>query len=174
MLDKLELRKEMKSTHLIQRLEKPRGFINPFSFGGGLRNGGMSAKAMDILKTIMSFDYMGSAEFEWGAVPAAFEFIAKQAAENNIRVYSMKVNNIYIYCLFPIQYFEEVYTRIKQLIEDEHKFRLQEHCGLKDVIYPNARYTSSTVGWIEIDNGFMFFTDFEMYQNVCKLFGIKN
>ena len=76
---KLELLKEMKRTYLIQRLEKPRTLKiagvelkdNPFSFGGGLRNGGLSKDATDLLRPLFSFDYMGAAEFEFGAVPEA-------------------------------------------------------------------------------------------------------
>jgi hypothetical protein len=69
------------SSYLIQRLEEPWGGMaqfkdNPFSFGGGLRNGGLSQEAMDLIRGIWSFDYMGSAEFEFGAVPEALNAIA--------------------------------------------------------------------------------------------------
>lgn len=69
----------MKNSYLIQRLRKPYGRDNPFSFGGGLRNGGLSDEAMDILRGVFSFDYMGAAEFEFGAVPKALQGIAKDA-----------------------------------------------------------------------------------------------
>ncbi len=43
----------MEKTHLIQRLKEPIGRTNPFSFGGGgLVNGGLSEKAMELLKPI--------------------------------------------------------------------------------------------------------------------------
>ena len=75
----------MKSSWLIQRLNKPYGENpfglkdNPFAFGGGLVNGGLSHEAMDILRGIFSFDYMGAAEFEFGAVPKALQTIAANA-----------------------------------------------------------------------------------------------
>ena len=75
----------MKRSYLIQRLNKPikiegNGLLatlqkNPISFGGGLRNGGFPQKAMDILRKVFEFDYMGSAEFEYGAVPEALAAI---------------------------------------------------------------------------------------------------
>ncbi len=57
----------MRDSWLIQRL-KPAypGLVqlwvdNPFAFGGGLRNGGLSGEAMNLLRGIFSFDYMGAA-----------------------------------------------------------------------------------------------------------------
>ena len=69
---------------LIQRLHKPESFKlagvetdNPFSFGGGLINGGLSKEAMDLLRPIFSFDYMGAAEFEFGEVSKALTALAR-------------------------------------------------------------------------------------------------
>lgn len=66
----------MNKTMLIQRLIKPRGF-NPFSFGGG--GGKFSKAAMEMLHPILSFDYMGASEYEWGAVPEAFLMLSRYA-----------------------------------------------------------------------------------------------
>ena len=75
----------LKESWLIQRLERPRTFKvqgkavdNPFSFGGGYKNGGLTDEAMDLIRPIMSFDYMGAAEFEFGAVPETLSKIARQ------------------------------------------------------------------------------------------------
>jgi hypothetical protein len=74
--------------YLVQRLQRPYkgkegGLIkddpNIFSFGGGFKNGGLSKQAMDIFKELFRFDYMGAAEFEFGAVPKAFQAIAQNA-----------------------------------------------------------------------------------------------
>lgn len=70
----------MKSTYLIQRLEAPRQtsshteLLNAFSFGGGL-----SKEAIQLLSTVCSFDYMGAAEFEFGALPKALQAMAAHA-----------------------------------------------------------------------------------------------
>ena len=42
-----------------------------------MRNGGLSNEAMDLIRGIWSFDYMGASEFEWGAIPKALGEIAK-------------------------------------------------------------------------------------------------
>ncbi len=159
----------MRDTCLIQRLEKPFDAPNPFAFGGGLSNGGFSADAMKILKTLYRFDYMGSAEFEWGAVPAAFQFLAKQSHAK--KVVAGKVGGVYY--IVPKSYEEEVKIRIEKLKDNEHSFSLKEYCGLKDALTQTEKRFHEPVGWIEIDNGFMFFIDEEMFNNSCNLLGIK-
>ena len=65
----------MEKSRLIQILLKPYktgGILdnsdNPFAFGGGLKNGGLTDEAMDIIRDIFRFEYMGFAEFEFGKV----------------------------------------------------------------------------------------------------------
>lgn len=88
---------EFKEPWLIQRLEKPyvaTGDVapiftdNPFSFGGGMVNGGFSKEAWAIVKKICGFDYMGSAEFEWGAVPKALGELLEHSVADNVTFFS--------------------------------------------------------------------------------------
>jgi hypothetical protein len=178
--DKLTLNKEMKGTWLIQRLQKPtqyelKGKRNPFSFGGGLKNGGLSDDAMGLLRGIFSFDYMGAAEFEFGAVPQAIKFIAEQALKHNLIAATLILDtkgNEKVYYITPRDYAPEVVCRIKQLRKDE--LRLKEWCGL-DKYFDGffGKPSKENVGWLELDNGFFFFVDRTMYESVCKLFGIE-
>jgi hypothetical protein len=64
--------------YLIQRLEKPSKDAkwNPFSFGGGYRNGGLSADAVGLLAPVFQPAYMGAAEYEFGALPKALQAVA--------------------------------------------------------------------------------------------------
>lgn len=69
-------------SYLIQRLKRPHKSDGPlgdlarcFAFGGGLADGGMSKEAYALVNKLWRFDYMGSSEFEWGAVPAALAAI---------------------------------------------------------------------------------------------------
>jgi hypothetical protein len=103
--DKLVLQEKMKRTWLVQRLQKPapmsikgKDISNLFSFGGGFRNGGLTDEAMALLKNVFSFDYMGSAEFEWGAVPQALSFLATQTLVSG--TVAVKPGNI-VYYLCP-------------------------------------------------------------------------
>lgn len=76
------------SSYLIQRLQTPQDYgkfkDNPFNFGGGLKNGGLSEDAMKLLRPIFSFDYMGAAEYEFGEVPRAMQKVAKFAADKEL------------------------------------------------------------------------------------------
>ncbi len=170
MEERLVLKEKMGRSWLIQRLEKPYGTINPWSFGGGLVNGGLNKKAMEILKNLYSFDYMGSSEFEWGAVPAAFNFLAEQSTNHNL--ISGQISNVFYIC--PKNYEEGVKKVISDLLEDENKnFRLKEFCGLKNRVENPNEYNERKVGWLELDNGFMFFVDEEMFKNSKTLFEIS-
>ena len=157
----LELKSKLGDSYLVQRLDKPRNFINPFSFGGGLKDGGLSIKASDILKSVFSFDYMGAAEFEWGAVPNALQFLAEQAHAKNLVAGKLTGDNAtVIRYLCPKQYEAEVIERITAI--ENNTISLKEPHKMRE-----------TAGCLELDNGFMFFYDKEMFENTCKLFGQK-
>ena len=170
----LRLNGDLGKSYLIQRIEKPwkrNGEVvtNPFSFGGGLRNGGLSEEAFVILRDIMAFDYMGSAEFEFGAVPRTFQFLAKQSSANNLATGFVRCGDKDVYYISPKPYESGVRERITKLYQDEHQFRLKEGCWLRSSL-DGDKYREKIVGWLELDNGFAFFTDREMYESVSRLF----
>jgi hypothetical protein len=170
----LTLNNEMDTTWLIQRLNKPQNFDNPFSFGGGLRNGGLSDNAMSLIRNIFSFDYMGAAEFEFGAVPQALKFIAEQATNNNLIASVIEVGkDEIVYYISPKEYATEVVNRIQLLRQD--KIRLKESCGLNYYFdeFFGKPFRTDNVGWMELNNGYFFFVDKSMFENTCKLFGIS-
>lgn len=154
------MNEKIKKTYLIQRLNKPTNFNNPFSFGGGYRNGGLSEEAMKLLSPIFSFDYMGSAEFEFGAVPEAFQKLSN--AENVVG----EVSSVFYIC--PKELINHVEKTINKLIENEYELNLKESCRLKQSISGDGK--NKNCGWIELDNGFMFFTDKEMFEKTKALF----
>jgi rhodanese-related sulfurtransferase len=75
---------KLQRSYLIQRLNAPYGGINPFSFGGGKVNGGLSKEAAVRLSDIFAFDYMGAAEYEWGEVPEAIEVLGQAAKDGEL------------------------------------------------------------------------------------------
>ncbi len=161
----------MKRVYYVQRLNAPIGVINPFSFGGGLIDGGFAPDAMKILRDIISFDYMGSAEFEWGAVPTAFKslFEDKTITKDEFKIGD---KNLYVICSSIIK--NDVIEWIKQSAIESPQ--LKERLCLKQTLegHPYNDYK----GWIKIEDDkycsepFMFFIDKQMFDNVCKLFGI--
>lgn len=168
--EKLHLKEQMDRSYLIQRLLKPVGRFNPFSFGGGLRNGGLSAEAVELLEGIFSFDYMGSAEFEWGAVPTALQFVAEEAGKGQVA--SGEYRGVYYIC--PSSYEQGVRKVIGALLDNVRSLRLKEYCGLSDAVNPSAPpRRNPIVGWLELNNGFFMFTDAEMFENTKRLLGVN-
>ena len=64
---------------------------------------------------------------------------------------------------------EKVLEVVKQLIKNESKLNLKGFCGLKESIEGKME----TVGWIELNNHFMFFIDKKIYHDVISLFGLE-
>lgn len=184
----------MQRSWLIQRLEAPpKGTMlgmkdNPFNFGGGMVNGGLSPEAMDLFREIFSFAYMGSAEFEFGAVPKAFQTLVK--AEANLVSFTIEVplaavpqtynqrkaktplpeGDATIYVLCPAGMTVEVTKRITEMASG--KEQLKDGTMLTNALNPEHKWDHHTQGWLEIDNGFMFFTNQEMFTKVAALFGV--
>lgn len=161
---------------LVQRLERPFKRMgpltdNPFSFGGGYKNGGLTDEAMGLLRGIFGFDYMGSAEFEFGAVPKALQQIAKA----ELTAFTFDIDGHTIYSLAPAAWKTDVEARIREFAEKDYgpgAYRLKEITRLHAVLNDEP-YTDRLAGWLELDNGFMFFTDEEMWSKTCKLFGVE-
>jgi len=188
---------EFGRTWLVQRLEPPVGSLlggklkdNPFIFGGGLRNGGLSDDAMDLLRDVFSFEYMGAAEYEFGAVPEALSAMAASAEAGALRASSFaiplkavaapwrgdagdianKLCEIYVLC--PTGWIKEAHKRIADLAAG--KVSTKMGTSFANVLRPDASdYQPTTRGWLELDNGFMFFAGREMWEQTCALFGVE-
>lgn len=179
----------MEGSYLIQRLKKPYGRVNPFSFGGGLRNGGLSDEAMNLLTGIFSFDYMGAAEFEFGAVPKALQKMAKNADQYLVTTLSFPLKEVAkswrdkstkppvgdatIYVICRKEDVQEVHDRIKQFAAENYNKNLKESTRLQEALRPLEDWDTEVRGWLELDNGFFFFTDKEMCEKTAELFGIE-
>ena len=192
---------ELESSWLVQRLQQPRGGItlpdgkvvdNPFSFGGGgYKNGGLSDTAMDALRGIWEFDYMGAAEFEFGSVPKALHAIARMAEAKELAQFQVPVetkNNCrpfgkdaipgvvkgVVWGLCHKEAVDGVCARIKGWAFEEYGKdapRTKERVGLERALRePTSPYRS--VGWLELDNGFIFFVDHQMFEKTAELFGV--
>lgn len=179
----------MERPYLIQRLQKPykiqSGIFkdNPFSFGGGLINGGLSKEAMNILRDIWNYDYMGSSEFEWGAVPASLQYIGKNQFnytrgefEVNAKSHDfknrkdIKAKGI-VYYVCQKDDVKEVKEWIEKFADDKKRnYRTLESVYLADNIC-EVEHKIDTVGWHDLDNHYLFFTDKTMFESFCNVFG---
>jgi len=182
----------MKEPYLIQRLKKPYKIevkdslmgklAEAFTFGGGMSKGGIRKEAWDIITQIWRYDYMGSAEFEFGAVPESLERMAK--SKKLIKFETLVKANHYSYgnkkrlsaegtvhIICDKEFKDQVAEYIRVMAAAQEKYRTKEYVGLAQSIC-GAEYYTDTVGWHDIINDYMFFTDKEMFDNTCKLFGL--
>jgi hypothetical protein len=184
------------SSYLIQRLDPPienPGILgaNPFSFGGGYKNGGLSDEAMGLIRGIFRFDYMGAAEFEFGAVPEALQKIAKAANDSALDAWEFSVlysqvekpwraeknppaprTRAALYAVGPAENRDAITERVLAFT-GKNRPRTKEWVGLNDVLRPGGDYERTTRGWLELDNGYFFFTDRTMWAKTAALFGIE-
>lgn len=172
---------DMEESYLIQRLKKPVGYMNPFSFGGGFKAGGINESAMKLIDKIFSFDYMGAAEFEFGAVPKALDKIRDNKSDFikgsftvHWKTFRWKTkekvkgdNKVYFIC------HKDQKKEVKKRIAGWAMGKNINACPKCGVRLNDSFDDQDFHGWLELDNGFFFFIDKEMYENVLKLFGIE-
>lgn len=172
----------MEPSYLIQRLckaypntESPMSKI-ALEFGGGLIRGGFTEKSYNQINKLFRFDYMGSSEFEWGAVPKSLKRIQTYMINNN------EATGVVYICTNPVYYIcnkvnqPEIFNRIKDI--QLNKFRLKEHsffdealaARVPDNVVPEKKdkykFALDYVGWIDIENDFMFFLDKEIFEKL--------
>lgn len=163
---------------LIQRLQKPYpgggqmdSLRNAFAFGGGMRNGGLSDEAMVLLRAVFRFDYMGAAEFEWGAVPPALSRIFQNRKKLRAWTLSLDAGAVYVICQKDHQ--AEIGDRITEWASVPYGSDLKEQTRLYSALNPVNEWDSNRCGWLELDNGFFFFTDRSMFEATAELFGVQ-
>ena len=185
------------NSYLIQRLSPPitsnhpfLGADNPFAFGGGLRNGGLSDEAMDLLRGVWSFDYMGAAEFEFGEVPKTLSFLAEHANAGTLEAFEFSIlyskvkkpwgteenppaprTRASIYVIAPTEWHDEVVERVTALA-GKNPPKTKEAVNLASALRPGD-WTPTAVGWLEISNGYLFFIDRDMWAKAAALFEIN-
>ena len=161
---------QLQRSWLVQRLNPPhrsdRFGGNPFAFGGGYKNGGLTDEAMAAVSSVCSFDYMGAAEFEFGALPKALHAMSKM----KLIATSAEVSAGTVYLLCPAEWVEELTARIDGWASGDGD-RLKEPTLLPGALAGDE--WCRAVGWIELDNGFMFFTDPQMWRGAAGLFGVS-
>jgi hypothetical protein len=162
----------MRDSYLVQRLKAPAVRSNPFSFGGGLKDGGLSGNAMDLIRPIFSFDYMGSAEFEFGAIPETLNFLRETAVTENLEVFTIAINvgRGVVYVIAPSKWRNEVTERVRAFASAKPP-RTKEHVGLRAALTDPAE--PRHLGWLEISNGYFFFIDRDMFVQTAALFGLE-
>ena len=160
-----EIADTMEPTRHIQRLLKPddRSSRNPYLFGAGKPNGGFDDGAFGALPNSMGriYDYSARGELASGSV-------------------GLRGGEVFYICRRDVV--AEVARRIKKLGEGESweqrgpkrlRVATADFVGLRRSLDHGSGDVRTPVGWLEIDNHFLFFTDREMFGKAAGLFGLK-
>lgn len=194
----------MERSYLIQRLQKPlkndQGKIdkiyNAFAFGGGLKNGGLDDNTMSFLSKVWRFDYMGSAEFEFGKVTETLGKIYENSPIGLIddstyisgeMIFDWEFHNWNWGNIEATRNLRQGKAIIYYICQQEHEKEVKKRIskfakgkgGTKEPIMLNFSLAKKdsrirSVGWLELNNGYFFFINEEMFKQTCELFGIKD
>ena len=192
-------------SRLVQRLQPPSKapegsalskLDNVFSFGGGYVNGGLSKGAMDAIRSIFRFDYMGAAEYEFGAVPEAMKKLIEARQQDTLGAFMLEVEGsrakdahtviphkrmIWFFCdkapemVAHVQQFlkvhaAEAYPRREWATRDSTNIHREMHTTWRDQQEPRW---SETSGGLELDNGFIYFLNVEQAEKFATLFELQ-
>lgn len=186
-------------SNLVQRLAAPTGIPwSPFTFGGGLLNGGLRDEAVEILGRVFSFEYMGSAHFEDGSIPRALHGLAldrerlgsfavlvdpresalpwyvhneirrKRTPKGRDKVLAKFNYPFFFYAIARSEHRDLVEGEIRRIAKDP-KATLEPAC-LTSAIFREKELR--TKGWLELDNGYFFFADHSMFKATAEIFGV--
>lgn len=109
------------------------------------------------IDSILRFDYMGSSEFEWGALPASLKRVREDISnyiQFNYSFTKFPSKVVTVFCKKEQQDF--IGDILEQILS--HKIRLKEHCDLKDYVNPNPDFGKINPSdfWWDIDNDYFF------------------
>jgi len=112
------------------------------------------------IDSIVHFDYMGSSEYEWGALPESLGKIRDGINNYTYLDVPIKDKVITVFCK------DSQKSEVKQYLTElsENKWCLQEYSDFDNYINPLPNYGSRTDFWWDISNHLMFWrkdTEFE-------------
>ena len=131
--------------------------MKPYLIQRGTFKNGDDRKGID---SIVSFDYMGSSEFEFGALPESLGRIRKSKDEYTYLDVLIKGKVISVFCKDSQK--SEIKTYLEELAEN--KIRLKEFSAFDKYIKNDGYYKDKFDFWWDIENDLMFWkknTEFE-------------
>ncbi len=199
---------ELIQTYRIQRLMRSQIIRSSGNgFGKELSRYGFTPEAWEYLGRYCSLHPMGSAAFEQGAVPEAFQslhlcstleaFTIPVIGNPVLTVGDMRLRyhpdilesvagkhdlEMTIFVIAPAEFRPHVEDLILQLAIDENDLDLVRPTGLKETVFSRPEWAdidqeswkrSRTRGWLELDNGFLFFSEPKMWIAFCDMLGIE-
>lgn len=120
------------------------------------------------IDSILNFDYMGSSEFEWGALPKSLQEIRKSISNDDNYIYKDVEYNKKVITVFLKKEQEAKLDEYLLQIMNNPKPRLKERSDFNTWINPmefDLRSMHKTDFWWDIENHIMFWKkndDFEL------------
>ena len=111
---------------------------------------------------LLSFDYMGSSEFEWGALPKALKRVRENLADYVQFQYSFTKHPAKVVTVFCKKEQQDFVGSILEQLADR-EIRLKEYCDLDKYIKGEEKYANDF--WWDIDNDWFFWkfnADFDL------------
>ncbi len=149
-------------------------------------DGRWEASAKETRDNIHGYDYMGSSEFEWGAVPLAMKGLVRDA--KNLITYELQLPVYWepfldseplppketqpVYLLCRKDDLEEVVGRVGMFLRTPYnRLMLKESLMLEDAYSIREGYKEPRlVGWLELNNGYYFFSNRTVWRYMTKLY----
>ena len=115
------------------------------------------------IDSIVSFDYMGSSEFEWGALPESLGKIRDLINDYTYLDVPIKDKVITVFCK------DSQKSEVKQYLTElsENKWHLQEYSDFDNYINPQFM-KSRTDFWWDISNHLMFWRKDNEFESKFK------
>lgn len=155
-------------------------------FGGAMR---LSEEAWDLLDAIFTVDYMGAAEFEFGALPqcltrmlAAADSFVRGSTEvtpfNDARKYRKGLQfpdptpkRVWFFC--HQKHAELLPVLLQELAVTPLKHRLKENPRFAQALDSISEFDGGTQAWLDIQNDYFFSHNPEMFSKFADLLGIN-
>ncbi len=198
------VQQDLPTTRLMQRLTKPsprpspealprQGLAalggNPFSFGGGLVNGGLSKEAMDQVSALFDFDYMGAAEYEFGALPEALKEVAHAAEIDGLVAQTISIpwsqiaktwdeegirptGQAEVFTICRKEHTEALDMRVRQWAKGQMQNGVKQGVWLNRYLLQHSTREGKVVGWLEENNGLFVFLDRDVWVKTAEFFGV--
>lgn len=104
------------------------------------------------IDSILKFDYMGSSEFEWGALPNSLKSIRENIADYTYMDIPLKDKVVTVFC--HNSHKESMEQYLKDLAEKKH--HLKEWAGFAEVLKDEEFYVERVDCWWDIVNNLIF------------------
>jgi hypothetical protein len=165
--------------------------LDKMSFGGG--GSGLTKDAWAIVNKLFGFEYMGSAEFEFGALPKALHALSKAELDTSEVIIEARhierddwtrtglakkkevppyPGDTTVYVLSQKGQLDDIKKILKGVADGSHRCK-DYHRGkyIFDPIKPEGR---RYIGWLNVqpEEAFIALTDKTTFERVCAVFGM--